>query len=262
MDAGQFRATVKELGGPENQEQLTNTIETVLGNLGKRLQGGEPHDLAAQLPEEFQSAVTVQTDAQPITDDVDDFLRRVADQLGTNPEEARPQVHAVLGTVARAVTDGELEDLRSQLPAGYGPLFEYPTSRAAKEEDMQPTEITQRVQQRAGLDSFEEANDTVLALLEALAYRDLGEQREAFAAQLPKEYAEVLAEAVPVNKEQFDADDMMRRVGKHRDTTLGESRTRTHAAFSVLMDAVSDGQVQDLLNVLPADYASYAAWDS
>jgi len=124
MDAAAFRASVKELGGPDNPEQLTETIETVLENLGKRLQGGEPHDLAAQLPEEFKPAVTVQADAQPINDDVDEFLRRVADQLGTNPEQARPHVSAVLGTVARAISQGELNDLRQQLPAGFGPLFD------------------------------------------------------------------------------------------------------------------------------------------
>lgn len=126
---------------------------------------------------------------------------------------------------------------------------------------MQPKEITEKVQERAGLESFEEANDTVLALLEVLAYRDLGEEREAFAAQLPKEYAEVLTKNDPEIKERFDASDMVRRVGKHLDTTLDESRTRTRAAFSVLMDAVSDGQVENLLEVLSDDYKSYARWD-
>ena len=124
MDAGEFRASVRELGGPEEAEQLTQTINTVLENLGKRLQGGEPHNLAAQLPQEFQSAATVQADAQPINDDVDDFIRRVANQLDTTPEQARPQVAAVLGTISRAIAPGEVEDLRSQLPAGYGPLFD------------------------------------------------------------------------------------------------------------------------------------------
>lgn len=96
----------------------------MLENLGKRLQGGEPHDLAAQLPPELQDAVTVQADAQPITDDVDEFLRRVSNQLGTDPEQARTQIATVLRTVSSAVTDGEVQDLRSQLPAGFGPLFD------------------------------------------------------------------------------------------------------------------------------------------
>jgi uncharacterized protein (DUF2267 family) len=125
---------------------------------------------------------------------------------------------------------------------------------------MQPTEITETVQERAGLDSFEEANDTVIALLEVLTYRDLGEEREAFAAQLPKDYAEVLTKDAPEVKERFDASDMVRRVAKRIDAPLDESQTRTHAAFSVLMEAVSDGQVENLLEVLSDDYKTYATW--
>lgn len=124
MDTGDFLATVKEFGGPEDQQQAAEVTKVVLEDLGKRLHGGEPHDLAAQLPEDFKDAVTVQADAQPITDDVDDFLRRVADHLGTDPEQARTQVAAVLRTVSSAVSDGEVQDLRSQLPAGFGPLFD------------------------------------------------------------------------------------------------------------------------------------------
>lgn len=126
---------------------------------------------------------------------------------------------------------------------------------------MQTTEIVERVQQRAGLDSFEDANDTVIALLEALSLRDLKDEREDFAAQLPKEFGQVLTVGAPEVKERFDASEMVRRVGRKLGTTLEESQTRTHAAFSVLMEAVSDGQVENLLGVLPDDYASYATWE-
>lgn len=64
--------------------------------------------------------------ADPVVDDVDDFLRRVADHLGegTTPDQARTEVAAVFTTLSHAVSDGEISDLRSQLPAGFGPLFE------------------------------------------------------------------------------------------------------------------------------------------
>lgn len=126
---------------------------------------------------------------------------------------------------------------------------------------MQTAEIVERVQQRAGLDSTQEAHDTVIAVLETLALRDLGEERENFAAQLPKELGEVLAVGDPEIKERFDASDMVRRVAKHVSAPLDESQRRTHAAFSVLMEAVSDGQVESILSALSNDYASYAAWE-
>lgn len=126
---------------------------------------------------------------------------------------------------------------------------------------MQTSEIVERVQQRAELDSSQEARDIVFALLEVLALRDLGEERDNFAAQLPKELGEVLTVGDPEIKERFDAAAMVRRVAKHLDATLEESQTRTHAGFSVLMEAVSDGQVDSVLNVLSDDYAAYARWD-
>lgn len=92
MDAGAFRASVKELEGPENPAQLTQTLESVLGDLNKRVQGGESHDLSAQLPQEHQSTVTIQTDAQPTPpppDDVDGFLRGLTDQFGNDPKQTR-----------------------------------------------------------------------------------------------------------------------------------------------------------------------------
>lgn len=127
---------------------------------------------------------------------------------------------------------------------------------------MQTTEIVERVQERAELESSQEAHDTVMALLETLRLRDLGDERQGFATQLPKEFGEVLTVDDPEVKERFDASEMVRRVAKHLGTTLEESQSRTHAAFSVLMDAVSDGQVENLLNVLSDDYASYAVWEA
>lgn len=126
---------------------------------------------------------------------------------------------------------------------------------------MQTTEIVERVQQRAELESSQEAHNTVIALLETLALRDLGEQRQDFATQLPKELGEMLTEDTPEVKERFDASEMVHRVAKQLGVTLEESQSRTHAAFSVLMEAVSDGQVEKLLNTLSDDFAAYASWD-
>ncbi|ASU80069.1 DUF2267 domain-containing protein [Actinopolyspora erythraea] len=54
--------------------------------------------------------------------------RRVADREGAvaTPETALTHAQAVLGTMAEFVSAGEVDDLRSQLPAGYAPLFRQP----------------------------------------------------------------------------------------------------------------------------------------
>ncbi|WP_198319367.1 DUF2267 domain-containing protein [Actinopolyspora erythraea] len=52
----------------------------------------------------------------------------MADREGAvaTPETALTHAQAVLGTMAEFVSAGEVDDLRSQLPAGYAPLFRQP----------------------------------------------------------------------------------------------------------------------------------------
>lgn len=74
MGAGEVEASVKNHGGPENPDQLTQTTQTVLANLGQRLQVGGSYNSAAS--------------------------------LSTDTEQARPPVADVLGTIVRAISPG------------------------------------------------------------------------------------------------------------------------------------------------------------
>ncbi|MPZ65307.1 MAG: DUF2267 domain-containing protein [Pseudonocardiaceae bacterium] len=58
--------------------------------------------------------------------DVDEFFRRVADRegRGCGPVQAREPAQAVIGTMASFVSEGELDGVRSQLPAGYEILLQ------------------------------------------------------------------------------------------------------------------------------------------
>ncbi|WP_209323631.1 DUF2267 domain-containing protein [Brevibacterium renqingii] len=126
MRSDEFLKNVTEVGGPSDPESAAVVTRTVLDALGKQLKGGEAADLAAQLPAELQEPLQRHGSEAPLTDDVDGFLRRLADQLGEgiDPETARTYARAVLSTVDAAVSEGENDDLRSQLPAGFAPLFE------------------------------------------------------------------------------------------------------------------------------------------
>lgn len=126
MRSDEFLKYVIEAGGPSDPESAAVVIRTVLDNLGKRLGGGEVADLAAQLPDELQEPLARHGSEEPVQDDADDFLRRVADQLGqgVDPETASTYVRAVLSTLPASVSEGEIDDLRSQLPAGFAPFFE------------------------------------------------------------------------------------------------------------------------------------------
>ncbi|GAA4831691.1 DUF2267 domain-containing protein [Garicola koreensis] len=126
MNYGEFVNTVIERGGPSDREMAAQVTQVVLADLGQRLTGDEAQNLADQLPEELKEPVIEHVAADPVVDDTDDFLRRVADHLGegVDPDQARTYVRAVFTTLAQAVSAGEIDNVRAQLPAGFGPLFE------------------------------------------------------------------------------------------------------------------------------------------
>lgn len=105
----------------DHAKKATNATLTVLG---QRLAGGEPSDLAAQLPTELKPLVD-QHAGQSDPFGVEEFLRRVAEHEGNgyNTEQVADHVRAVFAVLTDAVTDGEAENVRSQLPSGYTTLF-------------------------------------------------------------------------------------------------------------------------------------------
>lgn len=118
----QVRQTATTL---ETNEQAESATRTVLTDLGKRLGNNEASDLAAQLPPELKGILTDNSDNSGTVDDLDDFLRRVAEheEAGTTPEEALDHAAAVFLTLAQFVSAGELDDLKSQLPASFSQLL-------------------------------------------------------------------------------------------------------------------------------------------
>ena len=126
MQYNEFINAVVERGGAVDRQTAQSVSHTVLADLGQRLDPGEAKDHAEQLPQELAHAVTERAASGPVADDVDDFLRRVAEHLGagTDPEAARIHVTAVFSTLTKAVSAGEIDDLRSQLPAGFAAFLD------------------------------------------------------------------------------------------------------------------------------------------
>lgn len=92
-----------------------------LRTLAERISGGEAEDLAAQLPDELKPYLTgVDEPAQPFGPD--EFVRRVAERAGTDPDRARAGVRAEFTTLREAVTLGEVDDVVSQLPKDFDEL--------------------------------------------------------------------------------------------------------------------------------------------
>ena len=125
MRHDEFLAAVRERGEYADNDEAQRVTETVLGLLGERLAGGEAKDLAAQLPGELQETL-LRSGEGTGSYGVEEFLRRAAEQLDATPETALWDTSAVLSTVADAVSGGELNNVLTQLQAGYAQLFGKP----------------------------------------------------------------------------------------------------------------------------------------
>ena len=121
MDYHQFIKSVQEQAGCDGKDKALKAVEATLQTLGERLFQGEAEQLAAQLPRELQRFL--QQPEKRSKMQLDEFLQRVGDREGTDPQMAEQHATAVISVLCRAVSRGEIEDVLSQLPASYLKLF-------------------------------------------------------------------------------------------------------------------------------------------
>jgi uncharacterized protein (DUF2267 family) len=112
---------VEERAGLGDWAESERTLRVVVQALSDRLLGGESDDLLAQLPEPLKSEITVTPLADPMNPQ--EFVDRVARDLGLPEEEARDRVRAVFSTLHEAVTEGEWEEVVGQLDRTYADLI-------------------------------------------------------------------------------------------------------------------------------------------
>ena len=112
-------------GGLDNPEsaEAEEALEATLEALGECISGGEAEDLAAELPSELAEALT-RAGGDPESLSLEEFFGRVAEKQGSGEALAEKHARAVLSVLGRAVDDGELSDMRSQLPRDFQPLLQ------------------------------------------------------------------------------------------------------------------------------------------
>jgi uncharacterized protein (DUF2267 family) len=116
------------VGEVQNRARLSSrgdavrAIQATLETLAERISAGEASDLAAELPPELGTFLTdvEATERFP----VDDFFLRVAAKETADLPDAVHHARAVIEVLLESVTPGEMDDIRSQLPDDFGPLFE------------------------------------------------------------------------------------------------------------------------------------------
>ena len=116
------------IGEVENRARLPSrgdavrAVQATLETLAERIRAGEASDLAAQLPPEIGTYLRGAETTERF--DVDEFFLRVAAKETADLPDAVHHARAVMDVLQEAVTTGEMEDVKAQLPDNYKPLFE------------------------------------------------------------------------------------------------------------------------------------------
>jgi uncharacterized protein (DUF2267 family) len=100
-------------------------LEATLEALAVRISAGEVEDLADELPTALrpplERGLAEAREARSMT--ADEFLARVAEREGAEPESARQHVRAVFSVLRDNVSSGEFADMSAQLSQDYAPLL-------------------------------------------------------------------------------------------------------------------------------------------
>ena len=120
----EFLSKVQDRIGPVGPDEARRTVTATLSTLSERINGGEAKDLAAQLPEELKEPIQ-RSGEEAERFSFEEFLRRVGEREGVNTDAARDHASAVITVLREAVTGGQLDDIRGQLPQEFASLFQY-----------------------------------------------------------------------------------------------------------------------------------------
>lgn len=119
---------------------------------------------------------------------------------------------------------------------------------------MQFDDFLGQVQHCAQLASGEESMRAIHATLETLGERLTKEEADQLAAQLPPEIGGFLQQ--PVLREKYSLEEFYDRVAMREDARLSAARRHADAVISVLVDAVSPGEIADVRAQLPREFQS------
>jgi uncharacterized protein (DUF2267 family) len=118
-----FLGQVQHRARMATTEDAVSATRATLQTLAERITRGQANHVAAQLPEELAIYLS-DAQAKPERFSLDEFLDRVASRENADMPDAVFHARVVVEVLGEAIAPDEMEQLRSQLPAEYKPLFE------------------------------------------------------------------------------------------------------------------------------------------
>jgi uncharacterized protein (DUF2267 family) len=177
------------------------------------------------------------------------FMTTVEQAAGITREQADRAVRATLETLAERITAGEADDIALFLPPEVRPLV---TVAPPEAEAFGLDEFVRRVAEREGVDertARDHARAVFVALGEAVAP---GELRD-MAAQLPRDFEEMLDAAGVGRRQAIPDDDVVGRVARRIGCERDLARRVADAVLEALAIRISAGEAEDLEAELPPD---------
>jgi uncharacterized protein (DUF2267 family) len=122
MNYEKFLGAVQSRARLPSNAEAVSAVRATLETLASRLTEDERKDLASQLPREIGAFLLREIPFVRLS--LQEFFQRVSELEGIELPTAVYHARVVMEVLGEAVSPGEMEDVRAQLPEEFVPLFE------------------------------------------------------------------------------------------------------------------------------------------
>jgi uncharacterized protein (DUF2267 family) len=173
------------------------------------------------------------------------FYSTVQLKAGIAREDAERAARAVLETLAERIAAGEARDLAASLPPE--PAAALNTTTPAEGFDVD--EFVRRVAERTAVDPGT-AERYARAVFAALGRTVPADEIRDMTAELPRDFAPLIAEAEGRFVEIVDAAELLRDVSQRAGLDPEGARRAVEAVLETLAERIAGGEVEDLISLL------------
>lgn len=123
MQHDEFIAQVKHRANLRTSGDAELATRATLETLAERLAGNEANNAAAQLPRGIAQYLQHQYAGAGVRLSLDEFFGRISLREGVGLPQAANHARAVMEVLTEAISPEEIQDIRTQLPPEFEPLF-------------------------------------------------------------------------------------------------------------------------------------------